>query len=203
METKTTPQSKEVRTYQLTYILPPTITEEAVAQRRNEITQQLTEKGANVTEGRDASKKKLAYPIAGQTYGFMGEIQFWASSEALPAIQQAIKHIDDLTRFMITYEKPRKTQQRVRPSINKTAGAIAENQAKTTSHEIKEAPAFAKSYDEAREAPKQPTEITAEKTEGFARVFDQQEQPKKETHFKEKISIEDIDKRLDEIMKNI
>lgn len=210
METKTTPQSKEVRTYQLTYILPPTITEETVAKRRNEITEQLTEKGANVTEGRDAAKKKLAYPIAKQAYGFMGEIQFWASSEVLPAIQQAIKHIDDIARFMITHEEPRKMVTRVRPSFNKTAEAEARAEAKTPARET-EASASAKSYGETKSASapdytvaKEELKKAAEvKIEEKAEVSEQKEQPKKETHFKEKISIEDIDKRLDEIMKNI
>ena len=100
--------TKEIKTYQLTYILPATVASGELLKRHNELVTALTEKGVHITESRDPARTKFAYPMAKQMYGFMGEIKFWTDPEAILGLLDVLRHEENILRFLITKEERRR-----------------------------------------------------------------------------------------------
>jgi small subunit ribosomal protein S6 len=168
---------KEMRMYQLSYIFPAQLNAEEILRARDEISENLARGGAHILGSKDPMKKKLAYPIAKQSYGFMGEMTFWASPASVSVLSDAFRQHERLLRFSLTgYHEPKRIPDRRHERVRThTADSTAKDG----------------QINEQREESGEQKIPVEQKTEQQPRTF------------KEKISLQEIDKKLEEIMKSI
>ena len=169
-------EQREARMYQLFYILPSHLAQEELLRAREGISQDLVKEGANITQSREPVKKRLAYPVAKQIYGFTGETTFWVNPASVQSISTALGQNEHLIRFSLAGQKEARDTRR-----QERAHAYASAQ-EGVSAEVSSA------------AQPQGTHVETTPAEKI------EQQPRT---FKEKISLEEIDKKLEEIMKNI
>lgn len=171
------PEQKEARMYQLFYILPAQTTQEDLLRAREEISQNLIREGANITQSREPVKKRLAYPVAKQIYGFTGETIFWADPASVQGITTVLGQNEHLVRFALSASrketKDTRRQERAHAYASAQEGVSIQTSAGTD---------------------------TKDTRQDFTPTEKVEQQPRT---FKEKISLEEIDKKLEEIMKNI
>lgn len=91
------------------YILPSTLTEEEAPQRATKITELLQGVGGSITQEIDLGKKKLAYPINHDRYGYYRLVEFTAEPSALNKLNESLRLSRELLRHMII-DKPVKSQ---------------------------------------------------------------------------------------------
>ncbi len=172
--------AQELKNYQLSYLLSSAMGEEDCTRTREELVKALQEQGAHIVQSSEVSKRKLAYPVAKQIFAFAGKILFLAQPNAMPSLNTSLRNEENLLRFVLL-------KKEVAESLNRRA--------------VK------------RSVRDGAQRRGAERTESFASDLPQredraaigvrqnkEEMPRKE---QEKITIEDIDRKLDEIMKNI
>ena len=90
-----------MRTYELLYIIPATLTDEEVGQTESDIQALITKYGGTPKESRRLGKFKLAYLIKKVRHGHYVLVYFEAESEAVAKINEALRIHDRVLRHMI------------------------------------------------------------------------------------------------------
>lgn len=90
-----------MRDYELTLILKPTLTEEALAGTTERIEGWITANGGEMVNVLPAGRKRLAYPIERLRDGSYVVMQLRARPEALPEVERNLKLSGDVLRHMI------------------------------------------------------------------------------------------------------
>lgn len=136
-------------------------------------------KEANVETKFSASlgKRKLAYPIAGHTGGEYRVWYFVVAGEAIPPLGEKLRLASTVTRHLLSALAPKIAESRI-AKIKDGKGAVTETEER--------APVRRRTHERPAEAPK--TE-TIERRAEPARVVP-------------KTSLEDLDKKLDEILES-
>lgn len=88
--------------YELLYIIPATRTETEVQGVKQEISSVLAKYSNSVQRDELLGKIKLAYPIAGVRYGYYTLVVFESAPEKLSALDQELRHSQDVLRHLIT-----------------------------------------------------------------------------------------------------
>ena len=152
------------------------MTEEEYTRARESLHKALEENGAQATQTPDVLKRKLAYPIAKQTVAYAGKILFSAQPHVIPAITVSLRHEEGLLRFAVF-----KKEELPVFSARRGEERFAHNE-------------------DAQNERKESSENSAPANYNYDRTQGQEEMPRKDH---DKITIDDIDRKLDEIMKNI
>ncbi len=159
--------------YELMTIFPGTLTEEELAPIVASVEQTATEAGAAKIEKETLGKSRLAYPIKHIRYGYFYFFRFEAEPDQAHNLAQKLRLLSNVLRSLIQIYDPAK-QAQAEEQRKKTAAAQLQQMTQTAETEEKEeTPAAAA-----------PQEAPVEKVE------------KK----RESVSIEEIDKKLDEIL---
>ncbi|MBU2566513.1 30S ribosomal protein S6 [Patescibacteria group bacterium] len=90
-----------MRTYELLYIIPATLTDEEVGQTESDIQALVTKYGGTPKESRRLGKFKLAYLIKKVRHGHYVLVYFEAESDAIAKINEAMRIHDRVLRHMI------------------------------------------------------------------------------------------------------
>jgi len=96
--------------YELLYILPATMTDEEAKKEAVKITDLLKQNGADISQEINLEKKKLAYPIKNQRYGFYQLVEFTSETSAIAQLNSTLRLSQNVLRHMIV-EKPVKSQE--------------------------------------------------------------------------------------------
>ncbi len=109
MENNTNETIIDGRVYELSYILVPTLSEDAALEKVNAIKQSVATLGGSFISEETAYPRELAYEMtrviknANVRFdeGYFGWIKFEIDTTKLPAIEKSVKLDEDLIRYMI------------------------------------------------------------------------------------------------------
>lgn len=87
--------------YELLYIISNKFTEDEAKEINEKVEGIITANGAVITFREDWGKKKLAYPIAGFSYGYYRYVEFDATTEKIAKIERTIKLSSDVLRHQL------------------------------------------------------------------------------------------------------
>lgn len=107
--------SDGTKSYELAYILSPSLTEGEVLSYSAKISSLIEEAKGMVKKMEEPRKRMLAYPVKNQKNGYFGWITFSASPDTIVNIQKKIKTQDIFLRHMITEEEVEKHPSLIRP----------------------------------------------------------------------------------------
>lgn len=159
--------------YELLFVLPGTFSEEEVAPVVAKVEEIVTTAGATNMEMHDLGKNRLAYPMKHIRYGYYRICRFEAEGDAVPQMQAKLRLIGELLRAVVQTYNPETDAPVITQERNaQPKGAPAQQGADLTLPEMAQAPVAKKKA----------------------------AKPAEETKEEEKVSMENIDKKLDEIL---
>ncbi len=186
--------------YELFCILPGTLTEEESNAKIQSILDIMKENGAEDIKTKEGGKSRLAYPMKHIRYGYFYTILFTTDTTQIATIKEKLRLVTDILRTMLhvyneeEYNKKEAKIQQMKQRSEKFSQKKAEKEevSKTekkpaTKEVIK--PVAEAPVETTKEAKEAPVETTKEAKEDVA--------PKEE---EKKQDIEDINKKLDEIL---
>ncbi len=98
-----------MKIYELMVILDGSLTEEKYKEALEQVEKTIKTKGGTVTALDEWGKRKLAYEIKHQDFGYYAVSRFTAEKASVPAeIQASLKIQDNVLRSMITLAKAKK-----------------------------------------------------------------------------------------------
>lgn len=92
--------------YELTYVLPGSLELESVPAQKALVAKLLQEAGAQLTSELDLERRRLAYPIGPESYGYYHLQQFDIAPAALKALDAKLRLENQLLRFILVKTKP-------------------------------------------------------------------------------------------------
>ncbi len=173
--------------YELLLIVSTKIPEQEQESALTKVRETLQQTGVNITDEDLWGRQKLMYEIAKQRYGVYMRYEFDAEQDAVKKIDEALRLLNEIIRFMIV-------QKRV-----KTEAEIAQEQ--RAQERIKQAEEVVQA--EQAEAERAAAQTAAEEKQ-HKQAVPATEAPadaKKESKDESKIKLEDLDEKLDEILK--
>lgn len=103
--------SGEMKNYELAYLFLPSLTEEEVLTRVNELTVLVEENGGVIRHVKESRKIRLAYPVKKEKVAYFGHTTFTLAPELLTSLEKKIKN-KKILRFLLVEEEVGK-----RPSV--------------------------------------------------------------------------------------
>jgi len=204
-----------MKQYELLLVLPGTMEEKTVSDMAAEVQGVVTKHGAENITMQDRGKSRLAYPIKHIRYGYFHVIQFTAEDGTIiPEIQKELSIMRDVLRAVITTFNPseradtQKKLGRKEEGPMKTLSSVFERfggETKTTtdteetssskkSEEKKEQEVSSSKEESTKEAP---SEDTASESKEDTSSADEKEKSEEAP-----IKMEDIDKKLDQLLED-
>ncbi len=165
-----------MQNYELLFVLPGTLTEVEVKPLVEKVKEIVETGGGKEYTAEDMGKSRLAYPMKHIRYGYFQVAHFQAETKAVVAIEKKLRLVNNLLRVLIKKYDPTKKVQKITFS----------DQAVTEQPVVISAP---------------PAELTEEK--GASLNMQTKPMAKEEKRVKKsvtKVSLDEIDKKLDEIL---
>ena len=156
--------------YEMLYIIPVKYTVEELPAIQNKIKGLLAEHGCEITYEEDLGKRKLAYAIKQVYHGYYWVIEFNMAPAELKKLNNSLRLTSEVLRHLIIVKR------------QKTQAEMAAEKERRERAEVEE-------VEELKEKIAAQTPVVAEK-----------EEEKKVDSPKGKVSIEDLDKKLDELI---
>jgi small subunit ribosomal protein S6 len=161
-----------MKNYELLYILPGTLSEDEAAPLAEKVNSVLSESGATEVVINDLGKNRLAYPIKNIRYGYFRLVRFQAEPAVVEVIKGKLDLLAEVLRYFVKTYNPLKEKE---TRIQYPVSRTEKIAAEREGHQpVKGAP-----------------------TESGPVV-----KKTKEKKPAEKVSLEEIDKQLDEILGN-
>ncbi len=176
--------------YELLFVLPGTLTEAEVVPVVDAVKTAVVEKGGTVKSMDDMGKSRLAYPMNHIRYGYFRLCRFDAEPTQMPLIEQKLRLNNDLLRILlkkqgkgavapVQFVSPISSVEREQPREQESVGMEPRKEAPMPEmHVAKEAAPVAETHSASSPRPELGTKAGQAK----------------------KIQLEDIDKKLDEIL---
>lgn len=89
-------------TYELVYVIPAQHTDAELPGIQAKITGLVEASGAKVKSDKNVGRLKLAYPVKGSKFGHYFMVNFEASAEVLPKLNESLRLSTDLARFQVS-----------------------------------------------------------------------------------------------------
>ncbi|MFH1036987.1 MAG: 30S ribosomal protein S6 [Patescibacteria group bacterium] len=125
-----------MKIYELTYLMPQTVSEDELKALQEKIHSFITEKQGTLERIEDVVKTNLGFPIGGQRNVFSATLSFHSEPEELMDLGNKIKSEKQVLRHMIVIKKPLKIVE-----IRRRVPHILMNETKTeTTQKITEKP---------------------------------------------------------------
>jgi ribosomal protein S6 len=177
-----------MKTYELTYIVSPNMTAEEAQSKAKELESKIQSKDGVILKSQKPVAKTLSYQINKFGSGFFSVLEFQIEPEAMTEIKSLLEKDIQLLRHIILVKNPAKKQKERRQRIKPVAiiEAVAEAVVKEVEKDAEKVVEFVKEKIESITTEKEEKKPTAKKV--------------KSEKSKEKAEIEDLDKKLDEIL---
>lgn len=186
--------NKDKISYDIYVLMSPTTSKEGLARTRDDITKILEDSGAQIKRSDQFSKSHLAYPIEKNATAYTASIQFLAAPDTIHEIRKTIDLLEEgPLRYLISKEAKKIIQKKRR---KKPAHLLEKTSFQTEKNTQKQ--------DETSD--KNTSSEAMKDAEGAEKIesFHAKEEPEKIVAPKEdKVTLDDIDKKLDEIMGNL
>lgn len=88
--------------YELMYIVRPTLDEEALARVHERVDKFVTNAGGTLVKREEWGKRRLAFPVAKFTEGFYSVLQITLAPPAVRALERNLQLTEDVLRYLIT-----------------------------------------------------------------------------------------------------
>lgn len=105
-----------MKSYELTYLISPDLSEQEVNSLVTEINSFIKEKGGLLENNLSPLKKQLSYPIAKKTMAYLVSANFQLKPEELMEIKKQLRLKPEILRFLIVNILIKKTKSRLRPA---------------------------------------------------------------------------------------
>jgi len=179
--------------YELLFILPGTLGEDEVKPLIAKVKSVIEASGGTDLTVKELDKKRLAYPMKHIRYGYFQLAYFQAESEAVKTMKKQLSLIPELLRVLVKKYDAKSTAEK---KINFGVPIGEEVRKPMPAREpVKEVEA--KTEEKVEVQP-----ISREEAEGITVVKDEEVKDKsaKEDKPKKKVKLDEIDKKLDEIL---
>jgi small subunit ribosomal protein S6 len=189
-----------MKKYELLFVLPGTLSENEVAPAAEKIKAVVEKSGSKNVKMQDLGKSRIAYPIKHIRYGYFQLCQFETEPKNLSEINNTLRLMADLLRFVI--------------NVKHGEGVAIDKISAISDVTVRELTGQVKSFEEQKEQRSEEKEKGKEK-EKVVEVAEevaashQLDKPKAKAKAKSKvktetkaenINLEDIDKKLDELL---
>ncbi|HAT04008.1 MAG TPA: 30S ribosomal protein S6 [Candidatus Magasanikbacteria bacterium] len=199
--------------YELFCVLPGTLSEDEVAPVVESVVQTLKSQNAQDISVEQMGKSRLAYPIKQIRYGYFHSFRFQLESGDVAKLERSVRLLENILRVVMRVYDPRTKATSYKLAQDPTAlSAPRYDQMEEKRSFVKEEPKreAAKITEEHKPSESQPAIAESEHNDVVASVETKEEKTedaveekvvrKPRAKAKEKISIDDIDKKLDEIL---
>lgn len=195
--------------YEILFIIANEYTEEEAKKISQDVEDIISKYKGEISYREFWGKKKLAYPIKNNHFGYYSLLEFDLETESLPELNENLRLFDKIIRFQIIKRKKR-TLEEINAEKAKQEALSKDKKDKETKKEEKDNTATKKTEDDS--ASKVEKEKTEEKEEVKEEVKeedkkDKEEKTEKETKEEEKKkkkekedSLKDLDDKLDNIL---
>lgn len=99
-----------MRDYEIVYIFDTQLAEDAIGEKLDRFSKQLTDHGAEITATDHWGRRQLAFPIRKQTSGYYVVSQFRSAVDALPEFERLLKLDQGLLRYLVVLNEGEPTQ---------------------------------------------------------------------------------------------
>jgi len=171
-------EDQKVSHYELLYIIPVKYTVEELPAVNDKVKSILAEYGCQITYEEEMGKKKLAYPIKGVYHGFYFIVEFNMDTDKLIRLNRALQLMPEILRHLVVTKKE-KTKEEITKERSRREQTEAEEEQRLKAKIKAVAPATTVS-------------VSLDKPEEVKVKEDKKERGK--------VSIEDLDKKLDELI---
>lgn len=100
-----------VQHYELMYIVPGSMAPEQLPAIQSRLAEYITKTGGTITSQFDLERRRLAYKIVQQSYGYYNVIQFDAEANTSRDLDQKIRLDNDILRYLVTKTRPMTADQ--------------------------------------------------------------------------------------------
>ena len=90
-----------MRAYETTFILAPTLDDDAVGQEVDAVKKIITSEGGEVTVDKEWGRRKLAFPIEDHSEGVYRILRFTLNGSSLPALDRHFKLNENVLRALV------------------------------------------------------------------------------------------------------
>lgn len=175
-----------MKNYEFSYIISPEFTLEEAEAKTKELETKIQAKEGVIIKSEKPSAKTLSYPVNKFSSGFFTTIEFQAEPEAMVVVKDEFIKDSKVLRLMVLVKNParkiKERRQRIKPVLDTIVQEVKEKVIEPVKEVIEEIAKPEAKEEKAKEEKKAAVKkAKAEKT-------------------KEKADIEDIDKKLDEIL---
>ena len=179
-----------MQNYELLFILPGTLSEDEVPALIDKVKETLVENGAENLSAKDMGKSRLAYPIKHIRYGYFHLAHFEAEGNSVEVIKAKLKLIPELLRNLITIYDPIKGMSD-KINFGHIGATSRGDEPRNKEREVDNVAANVRTS-----TPKVKEEMEEKKEE----VIEKKETKTTSKKDSEKVALDDIDKKLDEIL---
>lgn len=202
-----------MQNYEILYILPGTLGEDEIAPVVNSIKELVEKSGGTGVKMQDLGKSRIAYPIKHIRYGYFQLCQFQIESDKMPELRNKLSLKQNLLRAVVNKIGPGGSMVLDKISAISDVTVRETNMSKTASDDMKPETSEVKEVKETKET-KETQEVLAS-ADAISHQMDSisaTQQPKSRAKSKSKtaetktetkaenIKMEDIDKKLDELL---
>lgn len=170
--------------YELLYIIGANIAEDKLDTICEKIKKLLTDQGAQITLEEKWQRRRLAYPIAHQYYGYYFVLEFDVEKSKVKSISEKLRLTNEVLRFQIIKKKKKSAEELQKEKELKA------RRAQKLAQELKDR----EEQETTRREPAREPSKAPEKPPVQEKIL------KKKPDEKPKVSMEDLDKKLDEIL---
>jgi small subunit ribosomal protein S6 len=191
---QTGPDTYTMKQYELLYIIASPYTDEEVEQIQGTVEKLLTKQGGEVSRNESLGKIKLAYPIKKEKYGTYVLVHFKTEPENISQIERILGLTDEVLRHMVM-ALPAGAEEREYditgyvPPLSPKGVSRREEKKDSDSGKSSSKSSKSKSSKSSDSGKKKPKQADKPKKED-----------KKEEEEDEKLTMEELDERLDEIL---
>ncbi|MBU0731359.1 30S ribosomal protein S6 [Patescibacteria group bacterium] len=171
--------------YEVLFIVPGAMKDEEAAETIGKVKKLLEDLGAKITKEENWGRKSLAYQIKHETQGIYGLFEFDMEKDKLEELNKRMRLSREILRHLV-----------IKARI-KTAEEVMEDEKVEEKIAARKKEAMKQELDEAEQEKKEEAEIKPKK------VVEEEAKPvevKVPTPEDEKVSMEDLDKKLDELL---
>jgi small subunit ribosomal protein S6 len=170
--------NKSMNKYELLYIVSSQYTDAEIEKIQEQVASEVTAVGGTIVSSQNLGKIKLAYPIRRQWHGSYILTYFDAESSAISALERKLTLTDEVLRHTLTARKP--DIQKMAFELTSYIAPLSE-EARRERHKDH-------SEESARPIPRRKVDVLPPPT------------PSSTSHEEKKMSIEELDKKLDEML---
>lgn len=180
-----------MQNYEILFILPGTMSEDEVPALVNKVKELLVENGAKNLDHKDIGKSRLAYPIKHIRYGYFHLAHFEAEGNSVEVMKARLGLVSELLRTLITKYEPG-TSMVDKINFGHIGSNTRGDEQRTPEREVDNVAANVRNRSYSKNVLTTSSNDNVEEKKDEVKVSSKKDD--------EKVKLDDIDKKLDEIL---